>query len=161
MNNINVISDEPFLSLQQVNHFTKRYEEENMAANRERKINVLGTEYKYFYKKETEDEKLRQCDGYCDSSVKSIVVCDLEVDRMTVGDVMAHENRVFLHEVVHAFLFESGLSANSWANNEEIVDWMAHQIPKIVQSLEEAGLDGCLRRVKGYGKQHQEMEKEA
>ena len=74
---------------------------------------------------------------------------------------MAHENKVFLHEVVHAFLFESGLSGNSWAANEEIVDWMAHQIPKIVQSLEEAGLDGCLKRVKGYGKQHQEMEKEA
>lgn len=93
--------------------------------------------------------------------MKHIVVCDLAVDNMTVGDVMAHENKVFLHEVVHAFLFESGLSGNSWAANEEIVDWMAHQIPKIVQSLEEAGLDGCLKRVKGYGKQHQEVEKEA
>lgn len=161
MNNINVISDEPFSFLKQVNNFEKRYEEENMAANRERKINVLGTEYKYFYKSVNQDEKLRECGGYCDSSVKHIVVCDLAVDNMTVGDVMAHENKVFLHEVVHSFLFESGLSGNSWAANEEIVDWMAHQIPKIVQSLEEAGLDGCLKRVKGYGKQHQEMEKEA
>lgn len=150
-----------FSSMEQLENFLRKQEVENMAENKERKINVLGTEYKYFYKSVNQDEKLRECDGYCDSSVKHIVVCDLAVDNMTVGDVMAHENKVFLHEVVHAFLFESGLSGNSWAANEEIIDWMAHQIPKIVQSLEEAGLDGCLKRVKGYGKQHQEMEKEA
>lgn len=151
----------PFYRMEQLDDILKKQEVENMAGNKERKINVLGTEYKYFYKCVNQDEKLRECDGYCDSSVKHIVVCDLAVDNMTVGDVMAHENKVFLHEVVHAFLFESGLSGNSWAANEEIVDWMAHQIPKIVQSLEEAGLNGCLKRVKGYGKQHQEVEKEA
>lgn len=150
-----------FSSMEQLENFLRKQEVENMAENKERKINVLGTEYKYFYKCVNQDEKLRECDGCCDSSVKHIVVCDLAVDNMTVGDVMAHENKVFLHEVVHAFLFESGLSGNSWAANEEIVDWMAHQIPKIVQSLEEAGLDGCLKMVKGYGKQHQEVEKEA
>ena len=58
LNNINVISDEPFSFLKQVNNFEKRYEEENMAANRERKINVLGTEYKYFYKSVNQVEKL-------------------------------------------------------------------------------------------------------
>lgn len=161
MNNIKVISDEPFYTMAQVNHFAQRHEEENMVKKYTKKINVLGTEYSYFYKKETDDEKLRECDGYCDSSVKSIVICDLEVGKMSLADVRTHEEKVLLHEVVHAFLFESGLSANSWGSNEEIVDWMAHQIPKIVQSLEEAGLDGCLKRVKGYGKQHQEVEKEA
>lgn len=35
------------------------------------------------------------------------------------------------HELVHAFLFESGLSVNSWADNEEIVDWIAIQFPKL------------------------------
>lgn len=151
----------PFYRMEQLENFLRKQEVENMAENKERKINVLGTEYKYFYKSVNQDEKLRECDGYCDSSMKHIVVCDLAVDNMTVGDVMAHENKVFLYEVVHAFLFESGLSGNSWAANEEIVDWMAHQITKIVQSLEEAGLDGCLKRVKGYGKQHQEVEKKA
>lgn len=103
----------PFYRMEQLDDILKKQEVENMAANRERKINVLGTEYKYFYKCVNQDEKLRECDGYCDSSMKHIVVCDLAVDNMTVGDVMAHENKVFLHEVVHAFLFESGLSGNS------------------------------------------------
>lgn len=150
-----------FSSMEQLENFLRKQEVENMAGNKERKINVLGTEYKYFYRNINEDEKLRACTGYCDHSTKKIVVCDQEVDSMTVENVSMYENRVFLHEVVHAFLFESGLSGNSWAANEEIVDWMAHQIPKIVQSLEEAGLDGCLKRVKGYGKQHQEVEKKA
>ena len=35
--------------------------------------------------------------------------------------------KVIRHELVHAFLFESGLSVNSWADNEEIVDWIAIQ----------------------------------
>lgn len=40
------------------------------------------------------------------------------------------------------FLFESGLDANSngieaWASNEEMVDWIAIQMPKIVNAYEE------------------------
>lgn len=50
------------------------------------------------------------------------------------------------HEIVHAFLYESGLSGNSrisavegWARNEEMVDWIALQGPKIIQAWEESG----------------------
>ncbi len=48
------------------------------------------------------------------------------------------------HEIVHAFLGESGLSANSnesdaWARNEEMVDWFALQGPKIYKAWQEAG----------------------
>ena len=47
-------------------------------------------------------------------------------------DVLA----VLVHELVHAFLYESGLSINSlspsgWASNEEMTDWMAIQGPKL------------------------------
>ena len=66
-----------FSSMEQLENFLRKQEVENMAENKERKINVLGTEYKYFYKSVNQDEKLRECDGYCDSSMKHIVVCDL------------------------------------------------------------------------------------
>ena len=36
----------PFYRMEQLDDFLKKQEVENMAANRERKINVLGTEYK-------------------------------------------------------------------------------------------------------------------
>ena len=46
--------------------------------------------------------------------------------------------------MIHAFLAESGLSANalsnytSWAENEEMVDWIAIQFPKILEVFKEA-----------------------
>lgn len=50
------------------------------------------------------------------------------------------------HEITHAFLNESGLSDNanqyrhSWAINEEMVDWIAIQSPKIFKVFQELGL---------------------
>ena len=42
------------------------------------------------------------------------------------------------HEIIHAFLYESGMkecssATQSWVENEEMVDWFAIQIPKIVK----------------------------
>lgn len=47
------------------------------------------------------------------------------------------------HEIIHAFLTESGLHGNTynvdggWAMNEEMVDWFAIQSPKIMRVFEE------------------------
>ena len=42
------------------------------------------------------------------------------------------------HELIHAFLFESGLAENSnWARNEEMVDWIARQFPKMAKTFQE------------------------
>lgn len=41
------------------------------------------------------------------------------------------------HEIIHAFLFESGLQTcaftieGPWAENEEMIDWFANMIPKM------------------------------
>ena len=52
--------------------------------------------------------------------------------------------KVLRHEIVHAYLCESGLEhcslgEDSWATNEEMVDWMAIQGPKLYKAWEEAG----------------------
>ncbi|MFD1464645.1 hypothetical protein ACFQ4L_00875 [Lapidilactobacillus mulanensis] len=40
------------------------------------------------------------------------------------------------HELIHAFLCESGLAENSdWAQNEEVVDWIARQFPKLFETF--------------------------
>jgi hypothetical protein len=36
-------------------------------------------------------------------------------------------------------LFESGLGADSWGINEEIVDWIAYQFPKMAAAFEKVG----------------------
>ena len=58
--------------------------------------------------------------------------------------VESQEKLLLRHEIVHAFLEESGLSTNSdsidaWARNEEIVDWIAIQGPKIYAAWEKVG----------------------
>lgn len=55
------------------------------------------------------------------------------------------EKQTIRHELVHAFLDESGLQENSnqfegsWATNEEMVDWIALQGPKIYEAWRTAG----------------------
>lgn len=55
------------------------------------------------------------------------------------------EKQTIRHEIVHAFFDESGLQESgvhftgSWAINEEMVDWIAIQGPKIYEAWRAAG----------------------
>lgn len=40
--------------------------------------------------------------------------------------------------IIHAFLHESGLDVCSWAHNEEMVDWLAIQFPKLYEAFLQA-----------------------
>lgn len=115
------------------------------------KVNILGTKYQ-IRKKSYEDEpafERRSIDGYCDSYIHEIVYCDLDTDDKWQYELEETkrecEKQTVRHEIVHAFLYESGLQESShgielgWAVDEEIVDWMAKQIPKICKAFEEAG----------------------
>lgn len=72
------------------------------------KINILGTEYTIHRKHEEEDPKLEGKDGYMDSSTKEIVVAVLKDDSDTKRGLEYYSKAVTRHEIVHAFLFESG-----------------------------------------------------
>ncbi len=101
-------------------------------------VNVLGTQYTIKISNKIDDPALEQCDGYCDDTTKMCVI-----DTMNCADVMAKQNmqsykeKTIRHELIHAFLSESGLSTNSWAANEEIVDWIAVQFPKMKIAFEQ------------------------
>lgn len=63
----------------------------------------------------------------------------------SLHDIEAYIKKVLRHEIVHAFLFESGLGENmhclinSGWHDEQIVDWFAYQGPKIIKAWESAG----------------------
>lgn len=107
------------------------------------KVNVLGTEYTIIDKTEKEDERLKKHDGYCDSSTKTIVLLKYEDDSMNKEDMSYFRKQILRHEIIHAFLSESGLEASgnsfggSWAQNEEMVDWIALQAPKLFAAFSE------------------------
>ena len=105
------------------------------------KINVLGTDYKIIYNvNEDDDPYIVDCDGYIDYTTKEIYIKDMSQHGWS--DTKYHENTVTRHELIHAFLYESGLNVNSdWARNEELIDWIALQIPKINKSFEELNIN--------------------
>lgn len=104
------------------------------------KINVLGTEYTVHTIERDEDLRLEDCDGLCDDSVKEIILPVHYTQKDDKKDLTVVWKKVMRHEIVHAFLFESGLAeCSDWAQNEELVDWIALQGPKIYKAWKEAG----------------------
>lgn len=102
-------------------------------------INILGTEYKIIeHESKEENEIFKSYDGWCDSSVKEIhILKKYEGDKTNLDFV---KNKILRHEIIHAFMYESGQDVESvWGLNEELVDFLAIQIPKlnnIFQKLE-------------------------
>lgn len=108
-------------------------------------IEVLGTDIQILFRNSKDDPKLDNCVGYFDSSKSWIIIKILEPDEMTLGDLDKYQKEILRHEIIHAFLYESGLDAcsnqsNNWASNEEMVDWLAIQSPKIFKVFRELEL---------------------
>jgi hypothetical protein len=106
-------------------------------------VNVLGTEYRLEYQSEENEPKLKECLGFCEQYSKKIVVSDLEEvkkDALCVEDIDKFQKKILRHEIIHAFLGESGLRSQSeWAECEEMVDWFAIQHEKIHEAFRKAG----------------------
>ena len=112
-----------------------------------KKITILGTKYKIYFKNDKEEPRLEKNWGITDCHTKEIYIHD-DIERETkesCKNLIDFKNKVIRHEILHAFLYESGLRENSdnvpaWAENEEMVDWFAIQIPKIVKIYEELNI---------------------
>ena len=112
------------------------------------KVNILGSEWNVKFGNEKEYPNLTNVDGYTDLSIREIVVDDMEVSQGQIGaktDLKSYQKQVVRHEIIHAFLLESGLdsnsnSADSWAVNEEMVDLFAIQLPNIFKVFNELKL---------------------
>lgn len=115
-------------------------------------VNILGTEYRVEVVEKFDDDEGNLASGFTDPDLHVIKLRDLaKIDEWSgesAEKVEAREKEIFRHEIVHAYLNESGLKFNcgvtgeSWARNEEMVDWIAIQGPKIMETWKEAG---CLR----------------
>lgn len=112
------------------------------------KVNILGSEWSVKFRNEEAYPNLTNVDGYTDLSIREIVVDDMKASQGQIGvkaDLESYQKQVVRHEIIHAFLLESRLdsnsnSADSWAVNEEMVDWFAIQSPKIFKVFSELEL---------------------
>lgn len=103
------------------------------------KINVLGTVYTIFH--ESDDERLANCDGFCDKTTKEIHIARFP-DDCDLGMPAVYEKKLLRHELVHAFMFESGLAENwehkEFGQEETTVDWFAYMAPKLYEAFQAA-----------------------
>lgn len=112
-------------------------------------VNILGTEYTIETHKVSEDTYLKKrcLSGYCAEESKLIVVADVSekeyFDGMDENEQEIYQKKILRHEIIHAFLNESGLSDSAstpecaWAKYEEMIDWIAIQSPKIFKVFQE------------------------
>lgn len=101
-------------------------------------IDVLGTRYNITITTEDNDIRLKEYDGFVDTSVQEIVLKDLEQyasQSSAKANVREAIKRVMRHEIAQAFAFESGLQL---PKSSEICEWMAVQGPKIYAAWQAA-----------------------
>lgn len=99
-------------------------------------VNILGMEYT-IEPKELKDEDV---DGYCDYTSKTIVIRTDNINK--VGNFENLQKKQLRHEIIHAFMSESGLQCNwqhveQFGHDETTVDWFAIQSPKIFKVFQE------------------------
>lgn len=104
-------------------------------------LDILGTKYSVIETNEVSQPRLSGKYGFADPSSKEIWLDEsLNVNSLpdSRADMEAVRKKVIRHEIIHAMLFESGLDAECWAAEEEIVDWIALQYPKLKKIFSEA-----------------------
>ena len=110
-------------------------------------VSILGSDWEIIYK--DDDPFFEDAKGYTNPASKQIVIENLKAntdpDGFNLEEQAVDQKRVLRHEILHAFLFESGLadssnSTDAWAANEEMVDWFARQSPKIYKVYKELKL---------------------
>ena len=97
--------------------------------------NVLGTEYKVVLD-DLNNPWLLEKDGYCQVYDKMIVIRRPDLLVMDGSDFakQVRFQETLIHELIHAFSRES---STFYDNDENLVEWIAEMLPKIVKSYDE------------------------
>ena len=98
------------------------------------KVNILGSEWTVRSATEAEEPRLDGVNGFTDWTTRTIC---LEKNTIgNIGSIETYMKQVIRHEVVHAFMFESGLGDafehKDYGQEETIVDWFAFQMGNIM-----------------------------
>lgn len=99
------------------------------------KVNILGSEWTVRSATETEEPRLENKNGFTDWTARLICLeRELQGD---IGSMETYMNKVIRHELIHAFMDESGFGDcfehKDFGQEETVVDWFAYQMPKIME----------------------------
>lgn len=104
------------------------------------KLNILGQEYELLTLSEEEFPKLKTAgaSGLAELYDKKLIINKNNTipDENTYDNLDEYINKVKRHEIIHAYFHEAGLS--DYCHDEQLVDWLALQIPKIIETINQA-----------------------
>lgn len=116
------------------------------------KLDILGSEWDFEIRPYDDDSTFKELgvSGYCQARIRKMIICDMNTHPDWKSEPFyntdAYMKETVRHEILHAFLYESGLDAGSidvkggGARNEEMIDWFAIQAPKIVKVWQQCHL---------------------
>jgi hypothetical protein len=101
-------------------------------------VSILGTPYKIIREKFGNED----IDGETDYTSHQIRIRTDNVNKLGDFDVLMKKQ--LRHEIIHAFMAESGLQANfehyrQFGHDETTVDWFAIQFPKMLEVFKQVG----------------------
>lgn len=97
-------------------------------------VDILGASYFVHTVSEEEDSRMIGNNGFTDWTTKEICI---EQDWTgNIGNKIMYIKQVILHEIIHAFMYESGFGDcfvhKEMGQEETVVDWFAAQMNKIM-----------------------------
>lgn len=101
-------------------------------------VSILGTQYKIIREKFGNED----IDGETDYTTHQIRIRTDNINNL--GDFDFLMKKQLRHEIIHAFMAESGLQANfehyrQFGHDETTVDWFAIQFPKMLEVFKQVG----------------------
>lgn len=115
-------------------------------------ISILGQGYSFVICNTPEDKDLpiefkrNEAIAFCNICTKQVFISKFAFEDHNPEELAVDLRATVRHEIIHAFLAESGLdsqtsSTSAWARNEEMVDWLALQYPKIEKVFKSIGVN--------------------
>lgn len=99
------------------------------------KVNILGSEWTVRSATEAEEPRLENKNGFTDWTAR--LICLEKGPTGDIGSMETYMNKTIRHELIHAFMFESGfgdcVEHAAYGQEETVVDWFAYQMPKIMK----------------------------
>ena len=103
-------------------------------------LNILGSKWKLKVIPRAYDPMFATVDGYTDRSIRTMFVAEDSANAMDdLNDWAEYQKVVKRHEIIHAFMFESGLAQDmyhpAYGHCEQDIDFFAIQIPKMLEAF--------------------------
>ena len=103
--------------------------------NKRYSIDILGTKYKVEFRKEIDDKKLIDADGYAELYSKELIIEEIVQDERTFKDLHKYKNKVIRHEIIHAFFHEAGYA--SYCKDEVLIEALSMLTPKMFKAFKQ------------------------